>query len=109
MMDRYAGKPLLKVLDGYVLRAIGGLGPEQEAAFRQLEPKLAEAWQLTGHWTEMVEQRLGLPADLSDQILAVWQEGQANAAARGARLDPLQFTIRFVDNNFPAHKQVGAS
>ena len=40
-MDRYAGKPFLRLLECYVLAAIGELSDEQQATLRAMEPKLA--------------------------------------------------------------------
>jgi len=45
---RYAGKPFLRLLDSYVLDAIGHLDADSAAALIRLEPKFHAAFNATG-------------------------------------------------------------
>jgi hypothetical protein len=47
-MNRYEGKPFLRLLECYVLSAIDELTDEQCAALSALEPKLRELYGVQG-------------------------------------------------------------
>lgn len=39
-LDRYAGKPFLKLVDSFILKSIGELGTSREALLVAMTPKL---------------------------------------------------------------------
>lgn len=98
---RYTGKPLLRLLDSYVLLAIDALDVDQAAALRALEPKLTTIFGREGAWDAMVAAELDLPAELPQRIMEAWRDGHAKAASYGITLDPREFAALFVDTNFP--------
>ena len=100
-MSRYDGKPFLRLLDSYVLKAIGCLDPQQEAGLVAMEPKLAEVYGSTGGWDAIVAGQMDFPEGLSTQILQIWEAGKRKAAELGVVPDPNEFTRQFVDANFP--------
>lgn len=97
---RYTGKPLLRLLDSYVLLAIGALDAEQAAALQKLEPKLSEIFGRQGTWSTIVASELDLPEELPPRILEAWEDGRKKAASYGITLDPKEFAALFVDTNF---------
>ena len=102
MTGRYDGKPLLRLVDSYVLDAIGHLPPEVDAKMTEMEPKFRQAFGDTGTWREMVAKQMRFPADLPGAIREVWEKGRVRfRAAQGGEPDPGEFTQTFVDTNFP--------
>lgn len=102
MSDIYAGKPFLKLLDSYILDAIGALDADSDAALTAMEPKFRETFGATGDWRTIVEQRMQFPAGMKGAVREVWEKGGAKfRAAQGREPDPLEFTRHFVDTNFP--------
>lgn len=102
MSDRYAGKPFLKLLESYVLDAIGHLDPMAEASLRTLEPHYRGMFGGTGGWREIVAARMQFPAGMPGAIREVWQSGAVKfREANGREPDPVEFTRIFVDTKFP--------
>lgn len=92
MTDRYAGKPFLKLLDSYVLDAIGALSPAANVALTARDP----------HWRATVVLRMNFPAGMSDAIRQVWESGRRKfAAENGHDPDPAEFARIFIDSKFP--------
>lgn len=99
-MSRYEGKPFLKLLECYVLRAIHALPEEQERAMQAMEPHFTQAFGASGSWVEMVEQQMDLPPDMPQTIRQIWEEGNVRMKDMGFEPDPVEFTRQFVDTNF---------
>jgi hypothetical protein len=99
-MDRYAGKPLLRLLECYVLRAIGHLDAQQEETLRCMEPKLRLIYKNQGSWVEIVSSQMNLPRTLPEQIKDIWEKGLSQARRLGLSIDPNEFAVKFVDENF---------
>jgi hypothetical protein len=99
LKERYASRPLLRLLDDYVLDVIGAL-PEET------HPVLLEVVRLAypdtpGHtWREVLEKELGLEPDLKRRILSMWRDYQQLMAGQGETADPSEFALSFVDENF---------
>ena len=98
--SRYDGKPFVRLLDCYVLRAIGHLDEPQAAALKAMEPKLGAVYGSTGTWFEIVAQQMAFPPELDDQMRAIWATGCEKARRMGFEPDPGEFTAQFVDTNF---------
>jgi hypothetical protein len=91
--DRYDGSPMLRLLDSYVLDAIGMLDEATAASLPVAAPKLAEAFGMTGGtWQEIVEQALGFNADQRLALLEAWHDHVARSAEHGVAPNPLAFT-----------------
>ncbi len=102
MSTRYTGKPLLRLVDSYVLDAIGHLPPEVDAKMTEMEPKYREAFGGTGSWRDIVAEQMRFPAGLPGAIREVWNKGRVKfLAEQGYEPDPAQFTWSFVDSKFP--------
>jgi hypothetical protein len=100
MTSRYVGKPFLRLLDAYVLEAIGHLDAQQADALQAMESRLGAVYGTTGSWQQIVAAQMDFPQDLPAQIRRIWDNGNAKAAALGQAADPLEFTRQFVDTNF---------
>jgi len=99
--DRYTGKPFLRFVDAWVLKAIGHLDPATEGYCKAMVPQLEQSFDVKGSWEQIVEQQMKFGPDLSAQILKIWTDGKARfAAGNGEAPDPVQFAMIFVDRNF---------
>lgn len=102
MSERYEGKPFLRLLDSYVLDAIGHLDPAADAALVAMEPKFHEVCATSGDWRTVVAQQMQFPAGMAGAIRELWDKGHDKfVAANGHDPDPAEFTRVFVDSNFP--------
>lgn len=102
MIERYAGKPFLELLDSYVLDAIGHLDAGADAALTAREPQFRKLFGGTGDWRAMTVQRMQFPAGMAGAIREVWAKGAVKfMAAHGRQPDPVEFTRVFVDSKFP--------
>ncbi len=100
-MERYDGKPFLRLLECYVLSAIGQLDERQHDALRLMEPKLHSVYGLGGTWQEVVRSQMGFPDSLPRKIYKIWEKNLATAHANRMTVDPNEFAITFVNQNFP--------
>jgi len=100
--DRYAGKPFLRLLDSYVLAAIGALDQANLDWLTQAEPFFRETYGEQGNWREIVARRMQFPEGMEAAIIDVWQKGRIRFIQEsGEEPDPVQFAHTFVDTNFP--------
>lgn len=97
--SRYNGKPLLRLMECYVLDAIGHLTQSDEANLQAMTPTLAHIYQQQGTWNEILAATMALPPDLPQKIAALWQRNQEIADAHGIELAPQSFAEMFVDQN----------
>ena len=98
---RYDGKPLWRLLDLYVLWAIGELTPDQEGNLNKLAPKLQGTFGGGGQWQEAVERAAGIEAAAAEDIRGMWERNQVVARAHGLTLTPEEFAMMVVEDNFP--------
>jgi len=102
MSERYSGKPFLRLVDSYVLDAIGHLDAESDAQLTAMEPRFRETFGAEGDWRAIVAERMQFPEGMAGAIREVWEKGAAKfAAANGHAPDPREFARVFVDTNFP--------
>lgn len=102
MTDRYAGKPFLRLVDSYVLDAIGHLSAGTDATLTKLEPKFHKAFNAKGDWRAIVAATMRFPDGMAGAIREVWDKGKVRyVAENGHDPDPAEFARIFVDTNFP--------
>jgi hypothetical protein len=102
MSDRYAGKPFLRLLDSYVLDAIGHLDADAQAMLTRLEPKFHKAFNATGEWRTIVATTMQFPDGMPGAIREVWEKGKVRFQKEtGKEPEPVEFAHIFVDTNFP--------
>jgi hypothetical protein len=87
---RYKGRPLLRLLDCYVLAVIGYLEPQMETQVAEL---VARYWGRTGDWKETLITGVGLPGTMTQSIADLWREQSAGT-------DPLRFALQVSNDNF---------
>ena len=98
---RYDGKPFLRVLECYVLWAVGELDADDEARLRAMEPKLAEVYGRPGaSWVEIVEAEMAFPATLRGSLAGLWRENVAVLHEHGVAPDAEAWARSVVDENF---------
>jgi hypothetical protein len=98
---RYDGKPLWRLLDLYVLWAIGELPPDQEDVMNRAAPKLQAQFGGGGQWQEAAERAAGIEATAAQEIRDMWERNQVVARAHGLTLTPEEFAMKVVEDNFP--------
>jgi len=99
LTNRYTGKPLLRLLECYVLWAIGELERKEEATLEQMEPKLRQVFKQQGEWREIVARVISMPPNMPELIRAKWAENLEIAKQHTAMPTPQQFAEVFVDSN----------
>jgi hypothetical protein len=99
---RYEGKPLLRLLELYVLRAIDELPPAEQQTLERMAPKLQSIYGGNGAWHEAVAAAVCMPADMPAVIRDAWTKDTKTARATGKTLQPQMFAETFVDKNLAA-------
>ena len=99
--DRYRDRPLLRLLDCYVLDVIGELPPQQQATLKKLEPTLRKTFAAAGSWQEIVAEQMGMLPSVTLGIETLWAGFQADEERLGRQARPADFVREFVAQNFP--------
>lgn len=99
-MNRYEGKPLLRLIECYVLDSISQLTDDQKSNLVEMEDKLSQTFGVNGTWKEIIEKVMDFPKSLPTQIRDIWVSNLEVAAKKGAQVDPNEFAMAFVDQNF---------
>ncbi|MGB3165906.1 MAG: hypothetical protein WBA68_03925 [Alteraurantiacibacter sp.] len=103
MSDRYAGKPFLRLLDSYVLNAIGELDEANAEWLKVSEPNFAHQYGGSGTWQQIVEQRMQFRPGMRAAIVESWESGRAKfRKGTGEEPHPVKFAHMFVDRHFPS-------
>jgi hypothetical protein len=97
---RYAGRPLVRLLDAYVLAAIGELDDRSSEQLYKMTPRLQATFKCSGAWDEIVASVMHFPSNMPELIRQSWVKNSALAAANGETLLPVDFMLMFVDANF---------
>lgn len=100
MTSRYDGKPLLRVLECFVLDAVGELAPAHRTALERATPRLHSLYAVEGDWIAVVSQVMHFPPTLGDAIRAKWNSFREAVLRGGGAVDPEEFARMFVDANF---------
>lgn len=100
-MSRYDGRPLLRLVDCFVLDAIEQLDDAKRETLEALEPRLAQTFMASGTWQEMVGSQMGFADDVPDKIRHSWRRYLDHAQTQDQRVDPQAFVVDFVAQNFP--------
>lgn len=97
---RYDGKPLLRLLELYVLWAIGELSQESEDALNAMGPKLQSIYGGEGQWHDAIARAMHMPDGMPAAIRDMWARNLEIARANSVTLPPQKFAEMFVDENF---------
>lgn len=98
--ERYQGKPLLRLLECYVLDAIGELTSEDGARLTAMQPKLSSVYKRSGTWQQILEAEMDFPSQLREEIIQLWLHNQKIAIDQGVSLSSQNFAEMFVDRNY---------
>lgn len=97
--SRYQGKPLLRLLECYVLWAIGALPERDATALQEMTPKLQSIYHMQGDWQEIIASVVQLPSNMPTVIRKMWTKNTEIAQRSGVTLTSQQFAEMFVDQN----------
>lgn len=97
---RYAGKPLLRLLECYVLWAIDELPEKESSSLVSMTPKLQELYKSDGQWQDIIAATVGMDVEMPDHLKALWTRNMEIARQNGAVLTPQQFAEMVVNDNF---------
>jgi hypothetical protein len=95
--DRYKGKPLLVLLESYVLGCIGCLPAEKVPTLTQVVKKVYGGGD---DWMETLRSTLHLEDSLDEALKQMWHQNQDIARLAKETLLPEDFARMVVDENF---------
>lgn len=95
--DRYANRPLLVVLENYVLSAVGLLSPEKAAESLSILQRLYGSRE--SDWRVILRTRFQISASMDETLRQMWASDQERAEREGARLSVEVFARMIVDQN----------
>ena len=95
--ERYQGRPLLVVLENYVLDCIGKLPP---GGSERLSTLMQQALGGGPDWKKTLRDMLHLDPSLDGELRELWTKNEALARQQGIELHPVQFAKMVVDENF---------
>lgn len=101
-MSRYEGKPFVRLIECYILSAIGELPELYAKKLDEMGPALKETYDLDGTWREVVAQVMEFPESIDDELRGMWNHNQAIAAQKNQILSAEAFAQAVVDQNFPS-------
>ncbi|MBZ4488099.1 hypothetical protein LQ938_11505 [Microbacterium sp. cx-55] len=99
--DRYDGKLMLRLLDAYVLDALGALDAATAQANAANAVKIASALSAPGlTWQGSVESAMQMPPDSQDALRTLWERHVHQTIARGKTPNVIAWTHELVDSRF---------
>ena len=97
---RYDGKPLLRLLELYILKALDELPAVEQETLTRLAPKLQAIYGGNGQWHEAIEAAVHMPKDMPQLIRDMWAKNLEIAQANNVpALSAQKFAEMFVDEN----------
>ncbi|HET7084916.1 MAG TPA: hypothetical protein VFI23_09105 [Rhizomicrobium sp.] len=97
---RYKGKPLLRLLELYVLYVLKDLPETEQETLSRLAPKLQAVYGGNGTWHGALEAAVHMPADMPQSIRDMWMKNLEIAQSKNVpALSVQQFAEMFVDEN----------
>jgi hypothetical protein len=101
MNPRYDGKPLLRLIELFVIDAIGELQPTDAATLEAMTPKLQRLYDTSGDWRAAISKAMAFPPSMPEAIRGMWEKNQQIAVQTGTTLTVEEFSVMFVDSNIP--------
>ncbi|HIT76596.1 MAG TPA: hypothetical protein IAA98_13515 [Candidatus Avipropionibacterium avicola] len=99
MANRYDGRPMLRLLDSYVLDRLGLLDATTARGLAAQAPTLAQALGVGAtDWPSIVEQTMDLPPEFSGAVVEAWAQFREAQQSRGITPDPIEFTHLTTDH-----------
>lgn len=97
--ERYVGKPMLRLLELYVLWSLDELSEDDASRLHSMASKLTGTFGGDGTWQNAIATTMELPEKMPELIREMWTNNQQIAAANGVELHAQQFAEMFVDSN----------
>ncbi len=97
--SRYTDRPLLRLIECYVLWAIERLSEAEANSLKEMTPKLESIYRVKGNWQQIVAAVMHMPPNMPALIEDLWIKNTEIARRNGVTLSPQQFTEMFVDQN----------
>ncbi len=94
--ERYRGRPLLIVIENYILAAIGESAGHQE----DMLPIVQQVFGGGDDWMATVRRTLDWDDSIDESFRAMWVRNQEIARQKGLTLHPVQFAKMVADQNF---------
>ena len=99
-MGRYDGKPLLQLVEMYILAKIGRLDKDRARRMAEMAPKLSATFKVQGTWEQIIEGVLRLPPDYGARVKGHWEAHLAAEQKAGRKwVDPQAYAEAFADQN----------
>jgi hypothetical protein len=95
--ERYHRRPLVLVLESYVLDCIGELPADRSETVAELVQSVFGG---DRDWKRTIRQQLRIPDTLDDSLRDMWARNQEIARENTYDLHPVQFAKMVVDKNF---------
>lgn len=95
--DRYEGRPLLILLESYVLAAIGELPAEKSAGAGAIVRRM---WGGDDDGMRTLRRQVDLNDSVDHTLRGLWVRNQEIARENGVTLSPEQFSRMMCDQNF---------
>lgn len=99
MNARYHGKPLLRLIELYVIDSVGHLKPQDAVTLEAITPKLQELYNTKGDWRSAICKAMSFPESMNQNIKTLWAKNQKIAQEKGVSLSAEDFAVMFVDSN----------
>jgi hypothetical protein len=94
---RYEGRPFLRLLELYVLWAIGRLEEKEQRMLEQMTPKLQQTFGHQGAWHEIIAAQMEFGPGAADSARQNWQRWQEFRRQTGGPEHPETFAREFAD------------
>ncbi len=96
---RYEGKPFLRLVELYVLDAIGQLHDHYRETAEKMEPRLQATYGTKAPWQQIIAEQMEFPDTLPAAIRGLWDGYLEHHRKLGNSVDPEEFVVEFVDKN----------
>ena len=98
MSDRYSGRPLLRLIECYVLDAIGEIEPRERDRLESMSASISQAvGSEADTWQGAISDALDLPGDFSDTVRSEWVANREAGRAPQHVLAPNEFAMAIAD------------
>jgi len=98
--ERYGGRPLILILENYVLDVIGELDTVKQNGISAI---VAKAFGAGPDWRATIRRELRLEPAIDGNLREMWKANQQIAVQSNVPLSPIQFAKMVVDANFADH------
>jgi hypothetical protein len=95
--ERYQGRPLLIILENYILSCVGELEPEAEATAALAVQRVFGGGP---DWHATLRRLLTIPEPVEESLRSMWQRNLLIAKQAGTSILPVQFAKAVADENF---------